>query len=420
MATPAHSLFRAAALKQLTSPDDLDRMVRVTRPIGWVAGLLLTALLAALLGWSMLGQLPSRVPGQGLLLTEGGGVIEVQSRGGGVLTRILVTVGDRVTSGQAIGTLGQTDGERELTTLRAQLAERQRDLELAEASAENEQRQRVESLRRQRAALALREQTARAREQVLNERVATTEALFRERLVTRTQLITVQNDLAATRQELSNTVSDGARLGAEELEQQRVAEERVQERRRLLDDTARRVAALESALDDQLTIRAPASGTVVEVRAQPGSLVRQGQALLALDQSGQGLEVIAFVDSQNGKRLAPGMEARVAVASARREEVGMLEADLLSVSDFPLSFEAVRAIIQNEELARSFMTRGPPFLLRLRLRRDPDSVSGYRWTSRRGQEVALSSGVPAQVQVVTERRRPIAMVIPALREWLAL
>jgi HlyD family secretion protein len=415
-----NGLFRAAALKQLTSPDDLDRMVRVTRPIGWVAGLIMAVLLVALLGWSILGQLPSRVPGQGLLLPQGGRVIEVQSRGTGVLIRLLVAVGDRVAPGQPIGLLGETDGEREIVTLRSQLAERQRDLDLAHAAAEGEQRSRAESLRRQRAAIELREQTARSREQVLRERVATTESLFREQLVTRGQLIAVQNELAAARQELSNAASDAARLGAEDLELQRIAEERLRERQRALDETARRLAALEGTLADQLTIRSPSAGTVLEVRAQPGSLLRQGQALLALDQSGQGLEVIAFVDSQHGKRLAPGMEARIAIASARREEVGMLEAEVASVSDFPLSFEAVRAMIQNEELARTFMRAGPPFLVRLRLRPDPESASGYRWTSRRGRDVALSSGILANIQVVTDRRRPIAMVIPALRDLLAI
>jgi HlyD family secretion protein len=298
--------------------------------------------------------------------------------------------------------------------------DRRRDLSLEQSGAEGEARLRAESLRRQRASIELRAQTARARDEVLRERLATTEALFRERLVTRAQLIGTQNELAAARQEMASAASDAARLGSEELELQRVAEDRLRERQRLLDDAERRLETLGASLGDQLTLRSPNAGVVLEVRAQPGALVRQGQAVLALDQSGDGLEVLTFVDGQNGKRLRPGMEARIAVASARREEVGMLEGEVASVSDFPLSFEAIRALIQNEDLARSFIEKGPPFLVRIRLQPDPNSVSGYRWTSRRGDAVALSSGVAATVEIVTELRRPIAMVIPALRDMLSI
>lgn len=413
-------LFRSAALKQLNSPDDLDRLVRVTGPIGWIAGVALALMIAAVLGWSIIGRLPTRIPGNGLLLPQGGRIVEIQARGTGVLSELTIGVGDRVEAGQVIGRLGETEGERELDSVRSTLAERRRDLAQAEGGQEGEQRLRAESLRRQRATIELRGQLARGREATLRERLATTEQLFRERLVTRAQVIGTQNELAAAQQEISAAASDSARLGSEELELARAAEERVRERRRAVDEVERRMTALVANLGDQLTLRSPNAGVVLEVRTQPGALVRQGQAILAIDQRGVGLEVVTFVDSQNGKRLRPGMEVRVALASARRDEVGTMEGEVASVSDFPLSFEAIRAIIQNEELARSFIRTGPPFLVRVRLRPDPATASGYRWTSRRGDEVAISSGIPASVEIVTEQRRPIAMVIPALRNLLSI
>jgi HlyD family secretion protein len=414
------SLFRTAALKQLNGPEDLDRLVRVTNPIGWVAGFVLAVMIGAVLVWSVVGHLPSRVSGNGLLLPQGGRVVEVQSRGAGVLTALLATVGDKVRSGQVVARLGETEGERDLAALRAQLADRQRDLATTERGAEDEQRARNESLARQRAANELRARIARARAATLGERLATSEALFREQLITRPQLIAVQNELAATQQELSNAASEAARLGSEEIDMRRAAADRIRERQRAVAEIEQRMATLEANLGDQLTLRASADGTVVEVRSQPGALVRQGQAVLALEQAGDGLEVVAFVSSQNGKRLKPGMEARVALASARREEFGMLQGEVSAVSDFPLSFDALRSIIQNEDLARSFMTGGPPFLVRVRLLPDPGSASGYRWTSRRGDEIAISSGIPTSVEIVTEKRRPIALLVPALRGMLTL
>jgi HlyD family secretion protein len=413
-------LFRSAALKQLNSPDDLDRLVRVTRPIGWVAGLTLAAMIAAVLGWSLVGRLPSRVPGDGLVLPQGGRVVEMQARGTGIISELSVGVGDHVEAGQVIGRLGSTEGERELITVRKELEERRRDLAQTVVSAQTEIRVRTESLRRQRATIELRIQTARGREATLIERLGTTQQLFRERLVTRAQVIGTENELQVAQQELSNAASDAARLGSDELELQRVADERLRERQRVVDETNRRAEELAANLADQLTLRSPTSGTVLEVRIQAGSLVRPGQEILALNQRDDRLEIVSFVSSADGRRIRPGMEVRVALSSARREEVGTLEGEVASVSQFPLSFEAINVIIGNDDLARTFTKSGPPFLVRVRLRADAGSISGYRWTSRRGDAVVVSSGIPAHVEIVTILRRPIALVIPALRELLAI
>ena len=420
MSDSTDKLFRSAALKQLNSPDDLDRLVRVTRPIGWAAGLTLALMIAAVLAWSAIGRLPSRVAGDGLVLPQGGRVLEVQARGSGILSALAVRVGDQLEAGQVIGRLGSTESERELAGVQKELEERRRDLTQTIAAAQSELRLRTESLRRQRATIDLRIQTARGREATLQERLATTEQLFRERLVTRAQVIGTQNELQSAQQELSNAASDAARLGSDELELQRVADERMRDRQRAVDDTARRAESLAANLGDQLTIRAPSSGTVLEIRTQAGALVRPGQEILALNQRDDRLEIVAFVSSANGSRLKPGMDVRVALSSARREEVGTLEGEVASVSQFPLSFEAINTIIGNDDLARTFTRSGPPFLVRISLRPDPASVSGYRWTSRRGNTVLVSSGIPAHVEIVTDLRRPIALVIPALREMLGV
>lgn len=420
MSGSTDKLFRSAALKQLNSPDDLDRLVRVTRPIGWVAGCALGMMIIAVVGWSVIGRLPSRVPGDGLVLPEDGRVVEMQARGNGFISDLTVGVGDHVEPGQVIGHLSATEAARELVTARALLEERQRDLVQTEAAGQSEMRARVESLRRQRATIDLRIETARGRIETLKERLTTTEQLFRERLVTRTQVIGTQNELQATQQELSNAGSDAARLGSDELELQRVTDDRLRERQRAVAEASRRVDELSANMADQLTLRSATSGTVVELRTQPGALVRSGQAILAVNQRNDELEVVTFVSSANGRRVKPGMDVRVALSSARREEVGTLEGEVTSVSDFPLSMDAIRSIVGNDDLARSFTRSGPPFLVRVMLRTDPASASGYRWTSRRGDAVIISSGIPAHVEIVTALRRPIALVIPALRELLAL
>jgi HlyD family secretion protein len=411
-------LFRDAALKQLNSPDDLDRMITITRPVGWLAGLVLGLIIVGAVVWSVVGRLPSRVLGTGILLPAGGQEMEVQAHGSGVLTQLLVNVGDEVTQGQILARLGDTDGERQLAALRANLADRSNELATAQSDAASEQSTRAEALRRQRAALDLRVQNDRNQLQVLNERLATTKSLYAQQLTTRLQVIQTQNELAAATQDLSNAASDAARLGAENDNQERAAAQRLQDRRRAVSDVQQRIDALTAQLADTLNVRSGVAGRVIEIRAQQGSLVRQGQAVAAIEQAGAGLQIVSFIGAQQGKEVLPGMEVRAALGSVRREEYGMLLGHIASISALPVSLDAIRTVIQNEDLARTFEASGPPFMARVTLEPDKNSISGYGWTSQRGDTVAVSSGMSAAVEIVTEWRRPIAMVIPAFRELL--
>ena len=65
-------MFRKAALDRLSSPEELDQLLRVTRPRSWVALLALGVLLLVGLLWSVFAVIPTTVSGQGVL-TNGDG-----------------------------------------------------------------------------------------------------------------------------------------------------------------------------------------------------------------------------------------------------------------------------------------------------------------------------------------------------------
>jgi len=201
----------------------------------------------------------------------------------------------------------------------------------------------------------------------------------------------------------------------------RLAEQRVREAELALNEVTRRLERLTGGLNDTSRVIAPVSGEVKELRTVQGAMMREGQPVLTIESRGTGLEALVFIrSSRSGTAITEGMSARVAPANARREEFGTLIGEVASISDFPVSFEAIRAIINNDELARSFMSEGPPYQVIIRLERDAQTASGYRWTSSRGAGVTLGSGSTLRADVTVAFRRPIAMVIPALRDLLKL
>src|SRR5262245_4394077 len=94
-------LFRESVLRRQASPENLDRLLTVTTPLGWLALAGIILILGLVVAWSILGRLPTIVGGKGILLT-GGNVWAIISPASGNLGQILVQVGDRVEPGQIV------------------------------------------------------------------------------------------------------------------------------------------------------------------------------------------------------------------------------------------------------------------------------------------------------------------------------
>jgi len=412
--------YRKAVLQMHPSPERLNELITVSRPTGWLALSVVILLLSGIMAWSILGRLPTNVTGTGIMLSEGGRLYEITVLTDGALRNIAVRVGDRVEPGQLLAEVTQADAERELRGARIQLADRVTDLARAITYRDEEAALRRESITRQQEALELRVRLGRQREETIRQRIQTTEVLFRDRIITQSELLNLQQELALILQDISNVNSEYARLEAEELQINNTSARRIREAEAAMGEAGRRVNTLEEALEETSRLVAPVAGEVKEMRALQGARMRAGQSVLALESRGTGLEAVVFLPPSIGSRVKSGMPVRVATSNAPREQYGTVMAQVVSVSDFPMSFEAIQASVRNDSLARSFMERGPPYEAIVRLERDPATSSGYRWTSGKGVSVVLTSGTTLTADVTIEFRRPIEMVIPALRDLLNL
>ena len=66
--------------------EQLDQQLQVTSPRGWIALTAIWALLAAIIAWSLLGTVPTKEEGEGILVTRGGLKV-VEAPGDGRLLR---------------------------------------------------------------------------------------------------------------------------------------------------------------------------------------------------------------------------------------------------------------------------------------------------------------------------------------------
>ncbi len=89
-------------------------------------------------------------------------------------------------------------------------------------------------------------------------------------------------------------------------------------------------------------------------------------------------------------------------------------------SKLPITPEGLRSLLHNEDLVRHFSDAGPVFIVRVQLRPDPATKSGYAWTSSKGAEIHVDSGSFGDGNVLVESERPISLAIPTLRRWTGI
>ena len=412
-------LFRQAALKRLSTPEQFDRTLSVTTSKAWLALVTLLAMAGAVVAWSIEGEVSTYVKASGLLLSSGGTVVDAVSSGTGTLTRIVPAVDDLVEQGAVVAeTTNQEVVERYRSAL-ALVDERAQAVEDFNKAATEEDALIEENVARQRRRLARLERSGREAVEAARERLESHRQLFDERVVTRVTVERSQQAFDRTERELFNTLRERDNLESGELQRRNERKARLAEMESRLQAAERRANELGTLLDTQY-VAAPVSGRVTEVKAPIGAVLNAGQPVLSIKTGTDTLGVLVYIPPADGKRIEAGMEALVSPSTVRREEYGSLKGTVESVSAFPVSLEGMVAVLQNRNLARTFSEGGPPYSGRVALVPDPSTASGFAWTSPKAASETLTSGTLASIEVKVDSQPPITLVVPLLREMLGL
>jgi HlyD family secretion protein len=414
-------LFRKTALDNLSAPEQLDAALQVTRPRAWIALLAIAMVLCAVLAWSVLGTLPANVHGQGIIMREGG-TFNVVAFGNGVVTEMPdLRIGDPVRKGQVLGRIAQPELEQQIDAQRAVVRELQAEEARTRDSARMLQPVREKSAQLQQAALrrtiAFRRDQLRSLHLVLQGQ----EELLRDGLITRQRYEQTRQQAMAAESDI-----DAAQTQLEKLSVERIEVDAAQEMR--LAEARSRLLQAQNRLDDLVvqhrlasTIVSNFDGTVVETMAMKGDALKNGQPVLSIEVDEGVLEAVIYLPpDSNAKLLKPGMPAQISPATAKKERFGYLIGKVVAISQYPSTEQGMLSLFNNAALVRELTRNGPPLAVEVQLLRDAATKSGYRWSSRTGAAVELTSGTLATGTFVVENKRPISLLIPLLREMAGI
>lgn len=416
---PKREIFRKVALERLSSPEQLDQLVQVTSPASWLALAGILLLLGAAGAWSVYGSIPTEATGEGVLLRQSG-VSDLVSTGAGQVEEVLVAVGDEVQPGQVVARVRQEPLLRQIETTRSQISELEEEYRGVEGDLLRQRRLQGEDLERRRSSLDNGIDSLGRELAILDRRLEVERDLLADGLVTRQTVLDSEREINAVRERLSARRLEREALELERVEAERGFDQQLEERRRQIRAAARELVELEAQLEEDTRVVSPYAGRVLELAVEAGDVVSPGTPLLSVEEPSEELVAVLFVPAEQSRRVEPGMTARISPSTVRREEHGFLVGEVRWVASFPSTERGMLRLLANQALVQRLSQSGPLLRVDITLKKDPDSPSGYRWSSSEGPDFPITSGTFATGGVVVREDPPIALAIPALKETLKL
>jgi len=407
-------IFRETALERLSSPEQLDRMIRVTSPRGWMSLTALWAAVGAVIAWAFLGRVPTTEVGKGILIATGG-LQQVVAPSSGRLKSIAVSAGDEVKEGQVIAEIDKKDLEDQLGQLRrqhAELLDRKTSLDDADETLKRLD-QSLDDVKTEQLDLNIKSTQDKIVRRTSYR--ASVEDLVKQGMMTGLDVDKVTEEIETLRSTL-----DASKLQKNEIVAKGKAADAQRRRDQLnrqfeVNKAARDVELLQSRIDSESKIVSRAAGRVSEVRVAANTAVQDGEIIVQLQSAkrSQGdLTAVLYVAAGPGKSIKKDFEVKVLPSTVKREEHGSMLGTVERVASGPTSRSRMAARLGDTNLVDQFVREvGLPLEIEVTLTPDT-TTSGYKWTSGQGPPVRISEGTLCTAWVTIKRQRPIALVIP--------
>ena len=431
-------LFRKAALDRLSSPEELDVVMKIIHPRTWIATTAIGVSLLAVVIWSVVGTIPTTVQAQGILIKTGG-LFEIVAPASGPVAEFLLSEGDSVEAGQLVARLEQPELEINLENERQTLEDLQAQYQDRSITTRTNLDFETETLALQQEAFRLERNTlesaivfseqrlASLAEQLRNEEALLARGLITNRTVlqTRQEYYVTSDTIKRARNELQRLEVSGKQAMSQGHSRTSQQEQDLEVSRLAIGAQERIIRLLEERLVLATEVRSSVPGRVLEVQAKRGDLVDVGRPMVSLQPPGQdtdGLQAVIYVPPTDGKFVTPDMPVQLSPFAAPREEFGFLLGEVQYVSEFPSTQAGMVNTLGNSTLVASLMGQGAPFAVYASLTADqrPDNPSGFAWSSPRGEELTVNSGTLCNVTIIVSERRPLELVIPFFRRVTGL
>jgi HlyD family secretion protein len=147
-------------------------------------------------------------------------------------------------------------------------------------------------------------------------------------------------------------------------------------------------------------------GHLVELLVDAGNVVAPGQTVGVVEPESSRSTAVIYLPAGQGKAVVPGMEVHLAPSTAPSEEYGEIIAEVISISEFPVSPERLDFVVNNGLLVRQIASLGAVLEVTVGIVADPDTASGFKWTSGDGPPFEVHNGTITNATVILDEESP--------------
>jgi len=408
-------LFRKEALES-TSSKQLETLMTVVTPKGWISLICIGVILSALIVWSIIGVIPSSAVGRGIFVNQEGNFI-IEAEEDGIVENIFMDDGDLVEKDQPILNI-----KNKTIMANVQAIQNQRDLiksQLEKISKCVLAKEKAEKKALEDGIANYQLQIERAKNDLvaLYKDLQDKQKLYQKGLIALSSINTANEKINAKKTDIdtaeNNILQNEVKLkDFDNLLKVEDLQKQLQQAQAQLD--------LVQIKQNHLNIRSPFVGKILEIPVRKSTPVKKGSIVVWGEQDTDKiykLLIYGYFSTPENQRILPGMIAEVKLNDVDDKLYGKLFARVIRVWKFPSSTEEMFKVIGNKTLVNYLAQRQQtaPIQVLLEPLYDPNTPTGFLWTSKLGPPFIISSGSVGEVTVLLETKRPIEYVFPIFR-----
>ena len=429
-------MFRQDALDHNASPERLDQLIQIVNPKRWISLLALGGLVTAGVAWSVVGQIPVRVKGQGILVYPSQ-TLSLQSATSGRVQEILVEEGEDLEPGQVIARLDQRELEQQLALAKlslSQLQEQEQEAIRLQAMRGSSEQRAIEQQRRSLQQELAAEQAltpilqTKAQASIQQERLALQGRLetltglmetHRDRwqlrqqaneeadaiVISQDELLQAEQEYRDVEQQFNQVETQLSQLAVDEVNAQRdyaqnlnriaqiqgelreldsrVASQTEQDalaatnRTQEIQETERTIDQLTLELSRNQDIVSTSEGQMLELSVQLGQHIEPGMPIgtIGVYDQGEPPTSVVFLPASDGRKIFEDMEIQVTPTTVKREEYGGIIGQVTQVSPFAVSQQEAIDLVGHPQILPGLLGEGAQVAVQAQLDTIPIATS---------------------------------------------
>lgn len=413
--------FRKSALEKLSTPEKLDQLIKVTNRKAWIALLTIALAIGTAVVWSIFGKVKTKIDVVGII--QGGEVHEVVATSQGQLVELNVKIGSKVKKGDIIATLHQPELSQQIEDAKAILTDRNFEMgKIVSYGGQGSQLQN-EFISQTRKSILGEIDSERKKLDFLYNQLESENTLLGKGLIIKSQVANTKQQIEASKNTIERLKGQMAETSSQQNNVNFDLQQKLTLQNQRIAEAKRNLEFLTERFDAQKNIRSPYDGEVVEVLTDRGVVVGTGTPLFKLKNQKEETKKITsvlYIPSKDGKKIKKGMEALVAPSTVQPQEFGFIKGKVTYISDFPITQQGMLNSVKNDQLAKGLLAMGPLFEVHVDFEKDPESFSGFRWTSAKGPDVKIKEGTSCMGKITIYEERPVTIVVPAFKNFFDL